>query len=353
MRILQLIKCFDVGGAENHVCDLSNALRENGNNVFIIGKPGRQLEKLSRDVHFIPIRFRRLFLPFNLLFLVHHIRRNQIQVIHAHQRHSIFLAALAGKLSHTPVVVTVHGRSQYDLSSRFSRRYANQIIFVSQFVRSASVRFPEIQQKTVYIPNGIHVKYSSTSRKQHQICYISRVDKKHGALISLIIQKVLPTLLLRHPEITFRIVGEGCYSEQIKLESERLNQNFKREICIISGYQSNVCELIQKSALVMGVGRVALEALACGTPIFSINKNRMGTIVSSQNYEFYKTNNFVCVGNLPPSAESILNELNDFFTRRSYWQNETELLRFKVEDDFNITAMTDQIESVYEGLLNS
>lgn len=353
MQILHVIKNFDFGGAENHLRELANSLDSSGNKVYIIGRRGRQQSRLNTNITFIPLPLplHSLLAPINLLLISYYIFRYKIQVIHAHQRHSIFLAALARKIAGTPVVLTVHGRSQYDLRSWISRKYADRIIFVSQFVLKASIRFPEIQKKVVYIPNSVPTAPIKASKNSTQISYISRIDEKHYEVILLMMQKILPRLVIDYPELTFNIIGEGSFLRKVKNEASRLNREFNKEICIVSGYQSNIMEHIRNSVLVMGVGRVALEALACGTPVLSVNKNRMGAMVSVKNYPFYKANNFVAVGNNPPNAVTLLAELKEFFSHLSYWQNETILISKLVDEEFNSKKITAQIESLYKELV--
>ncbi len=351
MQILHVIKNFDFGGAENHLRELANSLDSSGNKVYIIGRRGRQQSRLNTNITFIPLPLHSLLAPINLLLISYYIFRYKIQVIHAHQRHSIFLAALAGKIAGTPVVLTVHGRSQYDLRSWISRKYADRIIFVSQFVLKASIRFPEIQKKVVYIPNGVPATSIRASKNSTQISYISRIDEKHYEVILLMMQKILPRLVVDYPELTFNIIGEGSFLQKVKNEASQLNSEFNKEICIVSGYQSNIMEHIRNSVLVMGVGRVALEALACGTPVLSVNKNRMGTMVSANNYPFYKANNFVAVGNNPPNADTLLLELQEFFNRLTYWQDETAVISKLIEEEFNSKKITAQIESLYRELI--
>jgi glycosyltransferase involved in cell wall biosynthesis len=351
MQILHVIKNFDFGGAENHLRELANSLDSSGNKVYIIGRRGRQQTRLNTNITFIPLPLHSLLAPVNLFLISYYIFRYKIQVIHAHQRHSMFLAALAGKIARTPVVLTVHGRSQYDLRSWISRKYADRIIFVSQFVLKASIRFPEIQKKVVYIPNSVPTAPIKAGENSSQISYISRIDEKHWEVILIMMQKILPRLVIDYPELTFNIIGEGSFLRKVKNEASRLNREFNKEICIVSGYQSNIMELIRNSVLVMGVGRVALEALACGTPVLSVNKNRMGAIVSVNNYPFYKANNFVAVGNNPPDAETLLLELQEFFSRLSYWQNESYLISKLIDEEFNSKIITAQIESLYKELV--
>lgn len=351
MRVLQLIKNFDFGGAENHLCELANSLDSLGNKVYIIAGNGRQKIKLNNTITFISLRLKDVLFPFHLLIICYYIIHHKIQIIHAHQRFPIFLASIAGKITGVPVVATVHGRSQYDLRSRFSRKFSQKIIFVSQFVLKASIRFPEIQYKSVFIPNGVTITNNKTALNIGQISYISRIDKRHSSVILLMIQEILPRMVIDFPMVTFNIIGEGDYLPKVKEEALRLNKGLNKEVCIISGYRADINEIIQNSTLVMGVGRVALESLACSTPILSINQKRMGTIVTSDNYAFYKANNFVAVGNSAPDSDSLLHQLQIFFNNLPLYQKEAEIIQKYIDEEFNSIKIAVQIENLYNELI--
>jgi len=351
MRILHIIKNFDFGGAENHLCTLANSLDLIGNEIILIGGRGTQQSRLNSSITFIPLRLRSVLFLYNLIRIVYFVLRYNIQVIHAHQRYPIHLASIVGKLTGRPVILTVHGRSQYDLRSGFSRKMASKIIFVSQFVLENSIRFPEIQSKVVYIPNGVTLPSKIPLKISHQICYISRMDSKHSAVVRMIIKQVLPRLLMDYPLLTFNIVGGGRHLEEVKVDAERFNQACNKVVCLVSGFKSDVMESVRQSILVLGVGRVALEALACGVPVLSVNRKRLGTLITRDNYSFYKANNFVAVGQNPPEAETLLAQIQLYFSNLAYFQKETDVLQLLVDEEFNSLKIANSIHEIYKELI--
>jgi len=351
MRILHIIKNFDFGGAENHLCVLANSLDAIGNEIYLIGGQGTQQSRLSSSIKFIPLQLRSLLFLYNILWIVYYVLHYKIQIIHAHQRYPIHLASIVGKITRTPLVVTVHGRSQYDLRSRFSRKYADKIIFVSQFVMENSIRFPEIQKKVVYIPNGVLISTIKSVKKICQVSYVSRMDSKHCAVVLMIIHHILPRLLMDYPLLTFNIVGGGHQLEVVKEEAQRFNQAFNKEVCLVSGFQSNVMESICPSVLVLGVGRVALEALGSGIPVLSVNRKRLGTVINTENFPFYKANNFVAVGHNPPDAETLLAQIQLFLTNQLYFQTEANELQSYVDEEFNHLKIASRINELYKELV--
>ncbi|MHC1704670.1 MAG: glycosyltransferase [Tenuifilaceae bacterium] len=347
MRILLLIKRFDFGGAENHVCDLANTLSSLGHNVFIIARNGRQIIRLNSNVAFKPALLTDYLLPTNLILLWYFIKKHKIQIVHAHQRYPILLSCILKIFAKITVVATVHGRTRFDLKSKFVRKNLSRIIFVSQRVLDVSNCYEEIKNISRVIPNGVVIRNHNPSIHNTTITYISRIDKKHSSLILMIISKIIPSLINIYPDIKLNIIGEGKYLELIKKEAEKINRINNKEICFIHGYKPDITNIFESSSLVLGVGRVAIEALASGIPVLCINQNRLGSIISTSNFNSYKNNNFVDVNANFPDPILLQNILNDFFSKHDLWKAETYKLQRIIQEELNITLITQKTLSVY------
>lgn len=347
MRILLIIKNFDFGGAENHVRELANLLERRGDEVYVIARNGRQSELLKKNIRFIPLRFRFVIPPLHVILLSCFLVKNKIEVIHAHQRLPIHIATLAGIATGVPVIATVHGRTRFDLRSWISRRFTDRLIFVSREVLEVSAKLDEIKTKSVVIPNWVFPEEIHRNKIPFSVSYISRVDRKHSSLILMIIRKVISPLAMQYPKLTFRIIGEGESLPLVQEEAEKLNLGLDRKVCIVSGFVPDIKEVIRRSELVMGVGRVALEALACGVPVLSVNRNRLGEIISKSNYHSYKINNFVSVGSPCPDEKNLLRILTGFFYDREYRISESGIIRDYVLKDFDPDILTGRIRNLY------
>jgi glycosyltransferase involved in cell wall biosynthesis len=346
LRILLIIKNFDFGGAENHVRELANTLADTGSSVHLIGGKGRQVSRLKNSVKYTCCRLQRVLLPIQLIFFCIYVIKHKIQVIHAHQRLPILIACLTGRITGIPVIATVHGRTRFDLRSGISRNQPGKIIFVSRHVLEVSAKYEDIKQKSVVFPNWVSVQEKKLNNLPYSICYISRIDRKHSDLILLIIQTIYK-LSLKYSSVTFRIIGEGEFLDKVHEEAALLNRKLNREACIVYGFVPDVKDIIWQSELVIGVGRVALEALASGVPVLSMNRQRMGSLISRENYESYKTGNFVATGNDPPDEASLLNSLDDFFRHRDIWKKEASTLKESVIRDFNPEIIIGKILELY------
>lgn len=351
MRILLIIKNFDFGGAENHVRELANSLTDTGEDVHVIGAKGRQVSQLNKNVHYVPMRMRSALLTVQFIYLIIYVIKHKIQIIHAHQRLPVFLSCLAGKITGIPVIATVHGRTRFDLRTSISRKYPARIIFVSRHVLEVSAKYDEIKSKSVIIPNWVALPRKESGKIPYSITYVSRIDSKHSALIMMIISEILYDLAKIYPEITFRIIGEGDYLEQIKREAILLNRKLNREVCIICGFILNVYGKLQESELIIGVGRVAIEGMASGVPVLSMNRQRMGSVISLDNYPGYKTRNFVSTGSNTPDKAGLMNLLISFFSNLENHKKEADKLRELVIRDYNPAAITEDIMEIYRSAI--
>ena len=131
MKVLLLVKNFDLGGTEVHVRELANGLAEAGHRVFVMSRSGRQVECLNGEVTFIQHRFTN----FGLLGAVSKVRKlirsEKIEIIHGHQRLPILISALVKILTGISSVATIHGRISLDSRPAFMRRWIDRIIVVA------------------------------------------------------------------------------------------------------------------------------------------------------------------------------------------------------------------------------
>jgi glycosyltransferase involved in cell wall biosynthesis len=350
MRILHLVRIFDFGGAENHVRDLANVLDEMGHEVFIMAKSGNQNKLLNTRVNFINMTMKDFLAPFQILSVARFVRKNGIGVIHAHQRLPVFIGCMAGKITGIPVVVTVHGKTQYDVRSRLIRKWIDRFIFVRQSTFDEAKGYGIPPLKCLLIQNGVRIINPPEKRDYNSLCYISRVDKRHSRVISMVMNKVLIPFFRQFPSLKFSIVGAGDHLEEIRNDADFVNRQIGRTAVIIHGYMQDVSDIIKKSGLVLGVGRVAIETLACGVPVLSVNQKYFGGLVSRENYSFFRLNNFVAYGKESPDEEKLISEMENYFSNIKYWQEEAAFLQKKIDEDFNIFKITTAITDIYKEL---
>ncbi len=355
MKILLLIKHFDFGGAENPVCDLANELVCSGHKVWLLSGKGRQNNRLQPGVVNDSVTFSELNMLPILFEIAKLIRQEQIEVIHAHQRFTIFLATLAGLLTKTPVIATVHGSIYHDLRSGFVRKKITGLIVCNENVYNIREQIPVLSRKLHLIPNGFVIPPSEclkTNEDHHfNFYYISRLDNRHACLIINIITKVWPQLIEKHPSSTFHIVGDGQGLKKIKKVLALPCHNKWSRSVVCDEYSDNVALHYQKADLVMGVGRVACESLIYGVPTLSIKHNHLGPIITRDNFEEICFSNFVAIKAPPIQPERLLNILEDFIFRFVYYKKEAGHLQKIATQRFNIQDIVLKTVEVYRNAI--
>ncbi|MGC9472075.1 MAG: glycosyltransferase [Bacteroidales bacterium] len=349
MNILILIKRFDFGGAENHARELANHLVAKGHRVIVVAGKGRQRKQLHSGVRYFPMQPRDLLWPFQLVVLIALVRYYRIGVIHAHQRLPILMAGFAGKITRTRVVSTVHGRTRHDLRSGLARRCSDSIIFVSRRVLEVSAAYEEISHKAVVIPNGIQIQAFSHRPHDFVVAHTCRLDRNHAALLGMLMEQVIPLCARSFPSFSYGIFGDGPYRNELEKRVEKTNAKTGNGTVEMKGYMENVVPCYENASLVVGVGRVALEAMAHGIPVLCMNNKHLGGIITASSYDKLRYWNFVDVNAPPPTPEEVFRWLNACFSNRACWQKEALSLKHRIEKDHDHSSLTEHTLQVYAG----
>jgi glycosyltransferase involved in cell wall biosynthesis len=355
MNILLLVKNFDYGGAENHVCELANELSKQGYKVHLISRGGRQQLKLNKEVFHYKMPLSDVSLLWILPLIVYLILTKKIQVIHGHQRLGIYTACLLGKLTGKPIVATIHGKLKYDLRSEFVRKTAKRIIVVSQNSYIGANRIAKIAEKTVLIHNGVQVpnKPVQVFPTSPMLFYGSRFDKRHSKTIEMLITEVIPKLSIRYPSIKLILAGDGNNAHTLKGMIVKTNQKLNRCAIEWKGYSSFLMTELKEVSLIMGVGRVAIEGLCSGIPVYSLNWQHNGTLITRKNFNEFLYGNFVGIEAEKPCSDSIIENINDFLGNPEKYQNEAHLLWSDIRTVLNIEYTAQKNSMVYESLVQN
>ena len=115
MKVLQLTTDMDIGGITNYIFELSRALKNKGVDTIVASSGGDiegSLENEGIPHERIDIKTKFEFSPkvFRAAFAVKNIiRKEGIDIIHAHSRVSQVVGALASCMTGVPMVTTCHG----------------------------------------------------------------------------------------------------------------------------------------------------------------------------------------------------------------------------------------------------
>lgn len=351
MKILLITKNFDVGGAETHVCELANSLVELGHQVFLISKDGNQKKQLSKKVvHFIwkISDFRYLL---NIKKTIDLIKQEKFDVIHGHQRLGISMASLSAKLTNTPVIATVHGQVKYDLrSSRVSKRL-DKIICVRQTSYREAQNNIAIKDKSCLILNGVKSYPKNKDKIPYSLMYGSRLVERHCWVLLLLIEKVLPKLVKEIPEIKLIVWGDGRDRATLENAVKELNKLYPN-LVEYKGFSKQLGAEYQSASLALACARSAMDALVAGTCVLPLNYHHLGEIITQDNYELYKADNFEAKHCEKPDEETLYLRIKAFFEKQVSHEQEMVLLADKIQNDLELSGSVIAIVNEYKNLLS-
>jgi len=318
-----------------------------GNKVLIVSEKGRQRQLLAPEVRYRWAFLSKWLLPINLIYLLVLAKQFKAEVIHAHQSSAILTGAMLCKMLGIPLVVTVHATTGLELRSQFTRETPSRIIYVNRHTMERSAWYASLQPKCRFIPNGIQTQDNLVEGKGRRLVYCSRLDKTHGRLLKLLINEVMPSLKAQFPNLVFEIVGDGSMVRQIETWAEKANNLLGLGSIVLTGYKEKFIAGTYKGCLVIGVGRVALEALSWGAPVLAVNGQRLGPRISSANYETLRQTNFVDVTAQKPSTASLVESISEVYGHYNAAVEESHLLQERVRHDFALSTMVEKIMQVY------
>ena len=387
MKIIQTPVRFYpfIGGVENYVHYLSRELIELGHNVDIIcaNEPKSKKEELVNGIN-----VKRLFylgkiantnitpsLPFKLL-------SEDFDIIHTHMPTpwSADWSSLSSKIKRKPLVVTYHNdiigngfagfiAGFYNSTGlRFLLKQADKIIITQPNYLNSSPYLKDHKDKVEVIPNGVDVDFfkpinldnelinprdvnlNGKNQPENTIFFLSLLDEFHKYKGLDYLLKALKIVKKQINNFKLIVGGKGILLDhyQKMANSLGLGENvefhgFIPDEKIVEYYSNcNVFVLPSISSVQEGFGIVALEALACETPVISteivgvaedIKKNNAGLIVMPKDSDAL--------------AVAIIKILKDEDLQKEMGSNGRKL----VEEKYTWKGIAKMMEKVYNELL--
>jgi peptidoglycan/xylan/chitin deacetylase (PgdA/CDA1 family) len=242
------------------------------------------------------------------------------------------------------MVTTVHGRQPIHGSRRWFRAFGARAIAVCEAVRDQLVDVLGVPaEQVVVIRNGIDptafppigTKLPLHARKP-RVAIVGRLTGPKGELCHRLLSDVLDL-----NAIEARVVTGSALPTAFQVFSDQVTfvQN-----------QSVVAEEIAQADLVIGAGRVAVEALFTGTPVFAVGETRHIGLVSLDNLEAAIASNFGDVGDedLAMDFEEIKREFASILTDPNALPPVSTELRNRVLELYSLKAVASHVEEIYQ-----
>lgn len=293
MRILQIIDLLRVGGAQKLVETFALQAERFGMDCTVVslrtdlGSPiSAALAAAGRDVRYMPANT-LLDLP-RLRRLVTHLRENRYDVVQAHLTYANILAPIAGRLTGTPVIATLHSVGEDPrfhnparrLLETWALRYGTQaVVAVGEQVAQAHAGRLGKRQITV-IPNAVPEMPHSDAAQTAALR--ARLGCTPGALVAIAVGRLAapkgyPDLLTafaqiapQFPDAYLWIVGKGVLWDDLRSEINRLGL---QERVKLLGQRNDVPLLLAAADVFVnashweGLPLAVLEAMMAGLPV--------------------------------------------------------------------------------------
>jgi glycosyltransferase involved in cell wall biosynthesis len=289
MRLEFAISEMGVGGAERVVVDLARDAVERGDELLLLGAPGRN----DRDLTATGIR--RVALPTGRtpLDLARAVGRTARathgfgpDLIHAHNVKVTAVARLGSRLAGSPrppLLTTYHGvpHEEVDAAARILR-LADLVACVSTDLMEQLADRGLPPERLAVVPNGVPEPEPTTAETMRALDAELGLDPDTPvvSVVGRLVAQKAPDRFLRAaklvhervPRAKFLIVGDGELRAQTEALAGRLGLS---DAVVFTGIRADATTIIARSDLLVfssdweGLSIAALEALARGVPVVS------------------------------------------------------------------------------------
>jgi peptidoglycan/xylan/chitin deacetylase (PgdA/CDA1 family)/glycosyltransferase involved in cell wall biosynthesis len=354
MNILHVLSQVFPSGPEFYACALAKKHMDEGHHVTIVSDT---LTASSQALYIpAPIARRKPIQRWrNIRFLHKLIRKNNIEVVHAHSRAASWVSYFAVKGTGASLISTIHGRQHLHTSTTVFDIYGDKVIAICENVKTHLLDEVTIaKEKIVTIPNGFDFEKLYTAPMAEiphaglVLSVIGRTNGPKGQITANLIKLVFPSLLNKFPGLTIRLIGgkmEDLGEEANKL-IKSLNQQYHHRIEPI-GFVNDLPAKIHESALVICSGRIAVESICLRAAVMAWGEGCYHGLVTEENLEEVIASNFgdILAHNIGMHTDyaKVSLAIAQALSQPVY----TSDLHKKIESRFSIDTVAKEVESVY------
>jgi len=364
LNILQISSASSFGGGERYVADLTNALAARGHNLFAAVRPGsplvRHLQLPPERIVTVPLR--NALDVASAYELERFVRRQRIDVVHAHMARDYSLASYAARRNRqTKFFATRHVLFQLNRLHRHTLSRATRVIAVSAAV-AKELRAQGIlkESQITLVHNGIDVERfnrASVGFDRAQFlrsmglpadCLLVgsvgelRTLKRHDDFI-----RAAALIVSKFPETYFVLAGlDTSASGEVRKDLERLVAELGLQDCFyflgwLEDAEKLLCALdvFVSASETESFGLAIVEAMAAGTAVVATETEGAQEVI-----EDGKTGLLAPIGDVPRIAEGVCSLLANAGRRREIGASAKDA----ANEQFSLKRMVDEIEKIYQ-----
>ncbi len=389
MRILHVLSAGFFAGSVAYAVQLAEAHRAQGHAVWLMSDAAQ----LPTGATLVQARIsdrrygQRLQNSRRIRQLV---RAENIDVVHAHSRAASWVSYFALLGLKVPLVSTVHGRQHLHTSTSLVDIYGDKVIAICGNLRTHLIAEVKMAAaKITEIPNGIAfaalddaalneelrtegrrqpmrneesptddsspdnssflIPHSSLS-EPFRLAFIGRFNGGKGERAASLLEGVFPVLLREFPRLRVALIGGemGQLPTAGKTALAQLQAEFGDRIEEI-GFTADVPGWLARTTLVIGAGRVAIEALGAGRPVLALGEANYAGLVTAATFAAAAASNFGDISaHLAPTEVDFAAVLADARHFLQAPQPVAAALRQQVRAHYELTTVAAQVLEVYQ-----
>lgn len=355
MNILMALSQREITGAEVYAATLTEQLMKRGHKVVIVS----DTLTVKSDALFIPLAFNERSLAdrfSHVRTLCRIIKEHDIQVVHAHSRASAWSCAIACKLCRIPLITTTHGRQPVHLSRKINKSFGVKSICVCENIRTQICNdLGYAQKNTILLRNPVDAtafNFTPKSTSKHEgdnALKSNNQDDKHEILVALVGRLSGPkgdvayevlSKLSEHKHIQVQIIGS-------KFIPERFNKFENLENVHFLGYRTDVPELMKKADVIIGAGRVGIEAMLTGRPLIAVGEAIYEGLVTKANIGAVLSSNFGDINSINETHLDFSKLKDDVEAAVKLTSDELADLKDIIKHEFDMERIVNTVEQLY------
>lgn len=368
MKILQLSSAQSLGGGERHLADLANGLARRGHGVYAALRPNSPLiEQLVDlpDANITTLPLRNALDVKSARDLSALVRKNKIQIVHAHMARDYPLAAYAARQnSLARLIVTRHVLFPLNRLHRFTLSKAARVIAVSQAVgsqlRDGGTATPE---KITVVPNGIDVtKFANVRQKFDRQAFLQSWGLPENSLLVGTVGELSPLkgqqeflkaaarVSSQQPNAYFIIAGmdhSRANNNRIEIEQQVQQLGLAHRVKLVS-WLDDIAQLycaldvFVSSSRTESFGLAIAEAMASSTAVVATETEGAREIIQAG-----ETGVLIPIGDVANLATALMELLKDKDRRIQMG----EAAQRAVATRFGVERMIDETEEIYRAVI--
>jgi glycosyltransferase involved in cell wall biosynthesis len=296
-HVLEVLGNAIVGGMENYVRNLAANLPSNEFKVSLLcpyeSPYTALLRSEGRDVYIAPLRDDPPWKTIELICTL--VRETGIDLLHAHLMNAHTVAAVAGRLSGTPTVATLHGMSLHPQEISVARTTGSHTIVVCREAWSQALAVGLSRENVSLVPNGVDLAMyhpmSADPLEFRQTINVAPDDMLVGFVGRLAWEKgpdkflkAAEFILQRRPEVHFAVVGTGSMEKDLTATIRRAGLESRIHMVGLAREPHRIypaLDLLLHTSRADAMPLTILEAMASGVPVVAIGVGGVPEIVSA------------------------------------------------------------------------